>query len=107
MLGAYRGALDTDKVAAYGAVVAVNRVVDEVTADEIALSVYEALAAPGFSEGALRVLDDRPSLTLLGGDSQPASRSARRSVCPTWTCTASTAASWSRPRIGRCSTIRS
>jgi phosphoribosylaminoimidazolecarboxamide formyltransferase / IMP cyclohydrolase len=65
LLGAYRGALDTDKVAAYGAVVAVNRVVDEVTADEIVLSAYEAIAAPGFSEGALRVLDARPSLTLL------------------------------------------
>ena len=107
LLGAYRGALDTDKVAAYGAVVAVNRVVDEVTADEIVLSVYEAIAAPGFSEGALRVLDGRPSLTLLEVTPGSIVGPTRRSVYPTWTCTGSTAASWSRPRTGRCSTTRS
>ncbi len=65
LLGAYRGALDTDRVAAYGAVLAVNRVVDAATAEEIVLSVYEALAAPGFSEEALAVLATRPALTLL------------------------------------------
>ena len=65
LLGAYRGALETDRVAAYGAVVAVNRVVDAVTAEEIVLSVYEALAAPGFADDALEVLATRPALTLL------------------------------------------
>ena len=65
LLGAYRGALDTDRVAAYGAVVAVNRVVDAATAEEVVLSVYEALAAPGFSEDALEVLATHPALTLL------------------------------------------
>jgi len=65
LLGAYRGALDTDRVAAYGAVLALNRVVDAATAEEIVLSVYEALAAPGFTEQALDVLATRPALTLL------------------------------------------
>jgi len=65
LLSAYRGALETDRVAAYGAVIAVNRVVDAATAEEIVLSVYEALAAPGFSEEALEVLATRPALTLL------------------------------------------
>lgn len=65
LLGAYRGALETDRVAAYGAVVAVNRVVDAATAEEVVLSVYEALAAPGFSADALEVLATRPALTLL------------------------------------------
>jgi phosphoribosylaminoimidazolecarboxamide formyltransferase/IMP cyclohydrolase len=65
LVGAYRGALETDRVSAYGAVLAVNRVVDAVTAEEVVLSVYEALAAPGFSEEALEVLATRPALTLL------------------------------------------
>jgi phosphoribosylaminoimidazolecarboxamide formyltransferase/IMP cyclohydrolase len=72
LLGAYRGALETDRVAAYGAIVAVNRVVDAVTADEIVLSVYEALAAPGFSDEALEVLATRPALTLLEVAPMPA-----------------------------------
>ncbi len=72
LVGAYRGALETDRVAAYGAVVAVNRVVDAVTAEEIVLSVYEALAAPGFSEDALAVLATRPELTLLEVAPMPA-----------------------------------
>ena len=73
LLGAYRGALDTDRVAAYGAVLAVNRVVDAATAEEVVLSVYEALAAPGFSEEALEVLATRPALTLAGGHAQASS----------------------------------
>lgn len=72
LAAAYRGALEADTVSAYGAVLAVNRLVDEVTADEIALSVYEALAAPGFSDGALRALADRPGLTLLEVPAPPA-----------------------------------
>ena len=65
LLGAYRGALETDRVAAYGAVVAVNRVVDAETAEELVLSVYEALAAPGFSDDALAVLGDAARAALL------------------------------------------
>jgi len=65
LVGAYRGALEADRVSAYGAVIAVNRVVDAATAEEIVLSVYEALAAPGFSSEALEVLATRPALTLL------------------------------------------
>ncbi len=65
LLDAYRHALEADPVAAYGAVLAVNRVVDAATAEELALSTYEAIAAPAYSDEALRVLSGRPALTLL------------------------------------------
>jgi phosphoribosylaminoimidazolecarboxamide formyltransferase/IMP cyclohydrolase len=62
---AYRRALETDPVAAFGGVIAMNRVVDRPTADEIAANSYEAVVAPGFSEEALAVLRGRPNLELL------------------------------------------
>ncbi len=65
LVGAYRGALETDRVAAYGAVLAVNRVLDAATAEEIVLSAYEAVAAPGFAPEALEGLSGRPGLTLV------------------------------------------
>ncbi len=65
LLEAYRHALDTDPVAAYGAVLGVNRVLDAATAEEIALSAYEAIVAPGYSDEALRVLAARPAISLL------------------------------------------
>jgi len=63
--GAYRRALDGDPVAAYGAVIAFNRTLDAATAEELILGVYEAVAAPGFTDDALRVLGTRPALPLL------------------------------------------
>lgn len=65
LLEAYRHALETDPVAAYGGVLAVNRVVDAATAEELVISSYEAVVAPTFSDEALRVLAGRPALTLL------------------------------------------
>ncbi len=71
VVGAYRRALDGDPVAAYGAVIAFNRVVDAEAAQELVLGAYEAVAAPGFSEEALRVLSGRPALPLLAVPSTP------------------------------------
>jgi phosphoribosylaminoimidazolecarboxamide formyltransferase/IMP cyclohydrolase len=65
LLDAYRHALETDPVAAFGSVLAVNRVLDAATAEELALSTYEAVVAPAYSDEALRVLAARPALTLL------------------------------------------
>jgi phosphoribosylaminoimidazolecarboxamide formyltransferase/IMP cyclohydrolase len=65
LLDAYRHALETDPVAAYGSVLAVNRVLDAATAEELALSEYEAIVAPAYSDEALRILEGRPALTLL------------------------------------------
>ncbi len=62
---AYRRALETDPVAAFGGVIAMNRVVDRPTAEEIAANSYEAVVAPGFSDDALSILLARPNLELL------------------------------------------
>jgi phosphoribosylaminoimidazolecarboxamide formyltransferase / IMP cyclohydrolase len=65
LLEAYRRALEGDPANAYGAVVAVNRELDEAAAAEIALNSYEAVVAPAFSEEALAVLTGKPGLSLL------------------------------------------
>ncbi|HET9680654.1 MAG TPA: bifunctional phosphoribosylaminoimidazolecarboxamide formyltransferase/IMP cyclohydrolase, partial [Candidatus Limnocylindrales bacterium] len=49
----YRRAVDTDPVASFGAIVAVNRTLDGPTAREIVASSYEAVIAPGFDDSAV------------------------------------------------------
>jgi phosphoribosylaminoimidazolecarboxamide formyltransferase/IMP cyclohydrolase len=62
---AYERALEGDPVSAYGAVVALNRVVDVETANQLARNAYEAVAAPGFSPEAREVLATKERLGLL------------------------------------------
>jgi phosphoribosylaminoimidazolecarboxamide formyltransferase/IMP cyclohydrolase len=62
---AYRRALSGDPVTAYGAVVAVNREVDEALARELVLDPFEGIVAPGYSDGARTILAEQPDLTLL------------------------------------------
>jgi len=65
MLEAYRKALEADPVSAFGGVLAFNRELDEQTAEEITRVFTEAIAAPGYSQGALKVLSTRKNLRLL------------------------------------------
>jgi phosphoribosylaminoimidazolecarboxamide formyltransferase/IMP cyclohydrolase len=65
LVEAYRRALQGDPVSAFGAVVAVNRRLDEQTATEIAGNAYEAVVAPGFTDEALRVLTSKEGLGVL------------------------------------------
>jgi phosphoribosylaminoimidazolecarboxamide formyltransferase / IMP cyclohydrolase len=68
---AYVKALEGDPVSAFGAVVALNRLVDVETAEQIAGNAYEAVVAPGFSEEARRVLAAKEKLALLAVPSAP------------------------------------
>jgi phosphoribosylaminoimidazolecarboxamide formyltransferase/IMP cyclohydrolase len=61
----YRRAFEADPVSAYGGVLAFNRTLDGDTAAEIAKTFIEAIAAPDYSEDALRVLRDKKNLRLL------------------------------------------
>src|SRR5512141_2972599 len=61
----YRRAFEADPVSAYGGVLAFNRRLDGETAAEIVRTFIEAIAAPGYSEDALRVLRDKKNLRLL------------------------------------------
>ncbi len=62
---AYRKALATDPVSAFGSVIGINREVDEVAAEEIAKLFVEAIAAPSFSEGANARFSAKKNLRLL------------------------------------------
>jgi phosphoribosylaminoimidazolecarboxamide formyltransferase/IMP cyclohydrolase len=65
LVEAYRKALETDPVAAFGGIVGVNRELDGATAREIAANSYEAVIAPAFSHAALGILRGKPELELL------------------------------------------
>ncbi len=71
---AYRKALATDPVSAFGSVIGVNRELDEAAAEEIAQLFVEAIAAPSFSQGALERLKARKNLRLLRVQGAPSSR---------------------------------
>ncbi len=65
VLEAYTKALSTDPVSAFGGVIGVNREIDEASAEEIAKLFVEAIAAPGFSEGALARFAAKKNLRLV------------------------------------------
>ena len=71
LVEAYRHALETDPVASFGGIVAVNRELDGATAREIAANSYEAVIAPGFSEAAIGLLRDKSGLELLAVPPDP------------------------------------
>ncbi len=62
---AYRLALKTDPVSAFGGVLAFNREVDEETAGEISKLFVEVVLAPSFTEGALREFSARQNIRVL------------------------------------------
>jgi phosphoribosylaminoimidazolecarboxamide formyltransferase / IMP cyclohydrolase len=65
LVEAYRKALETDPVASFGGIVAVNREMDGATAREIAANSYEAVIAPAYSHAALGILQGKPGLEML------------------------------------------
>ena len=62
---AYRRALEADPISAFGGVLAFNRELDAETAEEIAKLFIEAIAAPGYSASALKILTAKKNLRLL------------------------------------------
>src|SRR5262249_35819440 len=71
LVEAYRKALETDSVAAFGGIVGVNRELDGATAREIAANSYEAVVAPSYSDAALGILRQKPGLELLAVPPDP------------------------------------
>jgi phosphoribosylaminoimidazolecarboxamide formyltransferase/IMP cyclohydrolase len=65
LLAAYRKALASDPVSAFGGVLAFNRVVDAATAEEVAKLFAECIAAPGFDERAKAIFSAKKNLRLL------------------------------------------
>ncbi|MFI5254947.1 MAG: bifunctional phosphoribosylaminoimidazolecarboxamide formyltransferase/IMP cyclohydrolase [Candidatus Limnocylindrales bacterium] len=62
---AYRKALETDPVNAFGATLAVNVTLDEPTASALVENAYEAVVAPAYAPEALAVLAEQPDLAVL------------------------------------------
>ncbi len=62
---AYMRALEADPVSAFGGVIGVNRALDRETAEEIAKLFVEAVAAPGFDDGARAALTAKKNLRLV------------------------------------------
>jgi phosphoribosylaminoimidazolecarboxamide formyltransferase/IMP cyclohydrolase len=65
LVEAYKMALEADPISAFGGVLAFNREVDKDTAEEVTKLFTEAIAAPGFSEDALAILQTKKSLRLV------------------------------------------
>jgi hypothetical protein len=62
---AYRRALATDPVSAFGGIVAFNRMVDEVAARALTEIFTEVVVAPDFEEAAVEVLKSKKNLRIL------------------------------------------
>ncbi len=71
LVEAYRHALETDSVAAFGGIVGVNREMDGATAREIAANSYEAVVAPSYSQAALGILKAKAGLEILAVPPDP------------------------------------
>jgi phosphoribosylaminoimidazolecarboxamide formyltransferase/IMP cyclohydrolase len=71
LVEAYRHALETDAVAAFGGIVGVNREMDGATAREIAANSYEAVVAPGYGQAALGILKAKAGLEILAVPPDP------------------------------------
>jgi len=68
---AFRKALECDPVSAFGGVVGFNRELDEEAACEVSKLFVEAVAAPSFSEGALKILQAKKNLRLVRATPAP------------------------------------
>jgi phosphoribosylaminoimidazolecarboxamide formyltransferase/IMP cyclohydrolase len=65
LVEAYKKAMATDPVSAFGGIVAFNREVDKATAEELTKIFLEVIIAPGFTAKALQLLSARKNVRLL------------------------------------------
>jgi len=68
LLDAYKRAYDCDRTSAFGGIVALNRVLDAATAEEIVQIFTEVVIAPGADEAARAVFAGKKNLRLLTTD---------------------------------------
>jgi len=65
LLDAYVKALACDPISAFGGVIAINRIMDAVTAEELSKLFVECIVAPGFEPAALEKFAAKKNLRLL------------------------------------------
>ncbi|MGB7270275.1 MAG: bifunctional phosphoribosylaminoimidazolecarboxamide formyltransferase/IMP cyclohydrolase [Albidovulum sp.] len=71
LLEAYKRAYDCDRTSAFGGIVALNRVLDGATAEEICEIFTEVVIAPGADDAARAVFAGKKNLRLLTVDALP------------------------------------
>ena len=71
IMNAYREALACDSTSAFGGIVALNRPLDDATAQEITSIFTEVVIAPGADEAAIEVFRKKKNLRLLLTDGLP------------------------------------
>lgn len=71
---AYKKALATDPVSAFGGIVALNRAVDAEAAQEIIKVFTEVLIAPDYDAAALEILQTKKNLRILRLKQEPAAK---------------------------------
>jgi phosphoribosylaminoimidazolecarboxamide formyltransferase/IMP cyclohydrolase len=71
LAGAYVKAHDADPVSIFGGIVALNRIVDQETAALMSKIFLEVIAAPAFSEEALKILGQKKNVRLLEIELEP------------------------------------
>jgi phosphoribosylaminoimidazolecarboxamide formyltransferase/IMP cyclohydrolase len=62
---AYERAFACDPLSAFGGIIALNRPVDRATAERLHEQFVEVLVAPGYEDGALEVLCQKPDMRVL------------------------------------------
>ncbi|MDR1408775.1 MAG: bifunctional phosphoribosylaminoimidazolecarboxamide formyltransferase/IMP cyclohydrolase [Oscillospiraceae bacterium] len=62
---AYINAYNADPVSIFGGIIALNRAVDKVTAEELSKTFLEIIIAPSFETEALEILTKKPNIRLL------------------------------------------
>ncbi len=80
LAASYRRAFEADPVSAFGGVLAFNRSLDEETAGEISKTFIEAIAAPDYESGALKVLAAKKNLRLLKVAAAPENEPVVKSI---------------------------
>lgn len=77
---AYGKALACDTVSAFGGIVAVNRILDDKTAEELTKLFLEVVVAPEADNGALEILAKKPNLRVLLTGEMPDPSAPRKMV---------------------------
>jgi phosphoribosylaminoimidazolecarboxamide formyltransferase/IMP cyclohydrolase len=76
-LAAYRKALATDPVSAFGGIIAFNRPVDAATLEAVSAQFLEVLIAPGYTPDALGVIAQKKNVRVLEVALPPAGAAAQ------------------------------
>ncbi len=80
ILNAYKMALQTDPLSAFGGIVGFNRIVEEDLAKEIIKRFYEVIIAPDYSKQAMEIFKEKENLRVIKVPEKPSFKYDFRSL---------------------------